>query len=128
MTYKEFIAVLGKNDIPFRAVNEGQQTVEVDGVSVLIGSHAYIEPNLDSSLFSTMLNSVDLKSVTESDMQPMLNKYRLVKTGHNPTALKLLSRFTLTRDGLVKYIREDGHIIYGKDAVKLFKKDMKPIL
>lgn len=41
-------------------------------------------------------------------------------------ALKILSRFTITRDGLVKYIREDGTAIYGKDAVKLFKKDMKP--
>jgi hypothetical protein len=128
MTYKEFIAVLRKNDVNFRVVNEGQKVVKIDGMLVLLGSHAYIHPKFDSPLFNTMSDSVDLESVTESDLQPMLNKYHLVKTGHNHMALKLLSRFTLTRDGLVKYIREDGTAIYGKDAVKLFKKDMKPVL
>lgn len=128
MTYKEFKAVLRKNGVSFRATLSGLQAVKIYGTLVLLGNSAYITPNPDSPLFSTMADSVDLESVTEHDLQPMLNKYHLVNTGHNPMALKLLSRFTLTRDGLVKYIREDGTAIYGKDAVKLFKKDMKPIL
>lgn len=128
MTYEEFITALRKNDIKFDVANEGTSGVciSIRDVYVLIGEWTFVKPMDGNYVFQTSADAELLKELKESDMMPMIDMYHGRR--HNPEALKLLSRFTLTRDGLVKYIREDGHAIYGKDAVKLFKKDMKPIL
>lgn len=124
MTIDEFARILRKENINFQEIRHSQ--IMIDGTIVAMDGKAYIEPCGDKD-FNTSVVGKELKSLKPEDLKPMIAHYRKT-VKHNHAALKILSRFTLTRDGLVKYIREDGTTIYGKYAVKLFKKDMKPML
>lgn len=124
MTIDGFARILRKENVNFQKIRHSR--IMIDGAIVVEDGIAYIEPHCYKE-FNTSLIGKELKNLKPEDLKPMIAHYRkMVK--HNHAALKILSRFTVTRDGLVKYIREDRTAIYGKDAVKLFKKDMKPIL
>lgn len=124
MTIDGFARILRNENINFQEIRHSR--IMIDGVIVVMDGKAYIEPCGDKE-FNTSVVGKKLKDLKPEDLNPMIAHYRKTMK-HNHAALKILSRFVLTRDGILKYSKDDGSIIYGKCAVAAFKNDMKPIL
>lgn len=125
MTIDEFARILRKENVNFQEIRHSQ--IMIDGTIVVMDGKAYIESCGDKDFNTSSANCTPLKHLKPDDLKPMIAHYRKT-VKHNHAALKILSRFVLTRDGILKYSNDDGRTIYGKDAVAAFKKDMKPVL
>lgn len=125
MTIDGFASILRKENVNFQEIRHSR--IMIDGTIVVMDGNAYIEPCGDKEFNTSSCNCTSLKHLKPEDLKPMIAHYRKT-VKHNHAALKILSRFVLTRDGILKYSNDDGRTIYGKDAVAAFKRDMKPIL